>query len=80
MAHNTAGGNTIDDHAEEQMNDRHITDWQVDQAIANGWTRPGNVVGRTEHHNEYGHGMCLMVVTAADGTVVTTYRHRARRH
>jgi hypothetical protein len=81
MAHITAGGNNINDHAEEQMNDRHITDAQVDLAIASGWTQPGNKPGRTEHHYEYGRGMCLLVVTADDdGSVITTLRHKARRH
>jgi hypothetical protein len=81
MAHTTAGGNRISDHAEDHMYDRHITDWQVDLAISDGWTQAGNRQGRTEHHYEYGRGMCLLVVTADDdGTVVTTLRHRASRH
>lgn len=85
MAHYTPGGNFVDDHAETQMQDRHITDLQVDTAIQHGMRRPGNVPGRTEHHYAYtnrsGRRMCLLVVTVnGTNTVVTTFRHSASRH
>lgn len=84
MAHYTPGGNFIDDHAETRMQERNVTDQQVDLAIQHGVMRPGNVPGRTEHHNTYnsrGRRMCLMVVTVTGtNTVVTLYRHPASRH